>query len=115
MKANCPMHLEKFPMDTQTCPLVIGSRACFEKYIEYSVHAILIKIAQVTCFVCVLSVDGYDINYVQYRWTYGPNASIKMAPDMTLSQFDLIDFPQGAENRSLPMGGKCETVFYFPR
>ena len=26
IKASCPMHLENFPMDTQTCPLQVGSR-----------------------------------------------------------------------------------------
>ena len=26
IKATCPMHLHKFPMDTQTCPLKFGSR-----------------------------------------------------------------------------------------
>ncbi len=29
IKASCPMHLENFPMDTQACPLIFGSRKCF--------------------------------------------------------------------------------------
>jgi gamma-aminobutyric acid receptor subunit alpha len=42
---------------------------------------------------------------VIYRWAYGENKSIKMAPDMTLSQFDLIGIPSGKENKTLPMKG----------
>jgi gamma-aminobutyric acid receptor subunit alpha len=30
IKASCPMHLENFPMDTQTCPLMFGSRESIE-------------------------------------------------------------------------------------
>ena len=32
-----------------------------------------------------------------YTWTHGPGNSVKMAPDMRLSQFDLIGFPAGNE------------------
>ncbi|KAK2155330.1 hypothetical protein LSH36_242g00015 [Paralvinella palmiformis] len=62
IKASCPMYLEKFPMDIQTCPLKFGSH-------------------------------GYSVPDVVYKWTYGTNKSIKIASDMTLSQFDLISFP----------------------
>lgn len=40
-------------------------------------------------------LDGYGVEDVQYVWTFGPSESIKIAPDMTLSQFDLIGFPHG--------------------
>ncbi|CAD5114971.1 DgyrCDS4001 [Dimorphilus gyrociliatus] len=46
-----------------------------------------------------LASHGYDTSDVLYVWTYGAGSSIKMASDMTLSQFDLIDFPQG--NRTI--------------
>ena len=39
--------------------------------------------------------DGYRTNDVVYVWTHGAAGSIKMAPDMTLSQFDLIGHPAG--------------------
>ncbi|ELU14206.1 hypothetical protein CAPTEDRAFT_100858 [Capitella teleta] len=80
IKASCPMHLENFPMDTQTCPLVFGSH-------------------------------GYGTTDVIYRWKYGVNKSIKMAPDMTLSQFDLIGIPSGKENKTLPMKGSFSALW----
>ena len=41
-----------------------------------------------------------------YVWTHGPTNSIKMASDMTLSQFDLIGFPAGNETLSQPARGE---------
>ena len=29
IKSTCPMHLQKYPLDTQTCPLMIGSCESF--------------------------------------------------------------------------------------
>ncbi len=43
--------------------------------------------------------DGYDKDDVAYIWTHGVDNSIKMASDMTLSQFDLIGFPAGNESQ----------------
>ncbi|CAL8117419.1 unnamed protein product [Orchesella dallaii] len=36
IKAKCPMCLRNFPMDTQSCPLIIGSYAYTSKHIVYS-------------------------------------------------------------------------------
>ena len=41
--------------------------------------------------------DGYGVEDLLYEWTHGPARSIKMASDMRLSQFDLVDFPAGNE------------------
>ncbi len=43
---------------------------------------------------------------LQYVWTHGADRSIKMAPDMRLSQFDLIGFPAGNATFTLT-GGNC--------
>lgn len=51
-----------------------------------------------------LASHGYDTSDVLYIWTYGAGNSIKMASDMTLSQFDLIDFPQGNQTISHARG-----------
>ncbi|KAK2140777.1 hypothetical protein LSH36_1251g00009 [Paralvinella palmiformis] len=37
---------------------------------------------------------GYSVTDLIYMWTYG-HQSIKIAQDMTLSQFDVIEFPHG--------------------
>ncbi|XP_074650714.1 gamma-aminobutyric acid receptor subunit alpha-2-like [Tubulanus polymorphus] len=73
IKATCPMHLEKFPMDMQNCPFQIGSY-------------------------------GYSTRDVSYRWVFGPEESIKISPDMKLSQFDLIGHPAGNETFTLKSG-----------
>lgn len=54
--------------------------------------------------------DGYGITDVIYKWTYGANKSVKMAPDMTLSQFDLIGIPSGKENKTFPVKGELTRV-----
>ncbi|CAG7732024.1 unnamed protein product [Allacma fusca] len=38
IKAKCPMCLKNFPMDTQSCPLIIGSYAYTTKQIRYEWH-----------------------------------------------------------------------------
>ena len=43
--------------------------------------------------VCV--VDGYGEDDVLYTWTHGADGSIKMAPDMKLSQYDLVGLSAG--------------------
>ncbi|XP_055684188.1 gamma-aminobutyric acid receptor alpha-like [Lutzomyia longipalpis] len=61
IKASCPMELKNFPVDRQSCPLILGSYAYTSRQLVYE----------------WLTSDSVDFN-----------------PDMTLSQFDLIDFPQ---------------------
>ncbi|KAK8734809.1 hypothetical protein OTU49_005665, partial [Cherax quadricarinatus] len=62
INANCPMNLNNFPMDTQRCPLKLGSFA-------------------------------YTTRDVMYRWN--EDRRIVIAPDLMLSQFDLIATPSG--------------------
>ena len=49
--------------------------------------------------------DGYSASDVEYVWTHGNGKSIKMASDMTLSQFDLVGIPANNETAKRP-GGK---------
>ncbi|CAL4111700.1 unnamed protein product, partial [Meganyctiphanes norvegica] len=65
INANCPMNLEDFPMDTQKCPLKLGS-------------------------------FGYTTDDVVYKWN--KDRQVVIAPDLMLSQFDLIGSPSGFEN-----------------
>ncbi|CAH1776596.1 unnamed protein product [Owenia fusiformis] len=65
IKATCPMHLEKFPMDMQSCPLRVGSFA-------------------------------YTQEEVTYVWKNG-NSSVKVSPDVQMSQFNLKSIPSGNE------------------
>uniref|UniRef100_A0A1B0DRB5 Gamma-aminobutyric acid receptor alpha-like n=1 Tax=Phlebotomus papatasi TaxID=29031 RepID=A0A1B0DRB5_PHLPP len=60
-QASCPMELKNFPVDRQSCPLILGSYAYTSRQLVYE----------------WLTSDSVDFN-----------------PGMTLSQFDLIDFPQ---------------------
>ncbi|MPC41889.1 Gamma-aminobutyric acid receptor alpha-like [Portunus trituberculatus] len=65
INAYCPMSLHNFPMDTQRCPLKMGSFA-------------------------------YTTRDVVYRWN--GDRQVVIAPDLMLSQFDLIATPSGFEN-----------------
>lgn len=38
VQAECPMHLEDFPMDSHSCPLKFGSCKCQQIYIIQTVH-----------------------------------------------------------------------------
>lgn len=89
------MHLEKFPMDTQTCPLILGSREWTHD--QYDIIS------------CIIT-DGYTLSDVVYRWMYGDNKSVKMAPDMTLSQFDLVGIKEGQDNKTIQFKGETTKV-----
>nr|XP_045622071.1 gamma-aminobutyric acid receptor subunit alpha-2-like [Procambarus clarkii] len=85
INANCPMNLHNFPMDTQRCPLQLGSFA-------------------------------YTTRDVVYRWN--EERRIVIAPDLMLSQFDLIATPSGFENTTRRAAGEFSTLlasFYLQR
>ncbi|XP_063869283.1 gamma-aminobutyric acid receptor alpha-like [Scylla paramamosain] len=71
IKATCPMKLHQFPMDTQRCPLRLGSFA-------------------------------YTTRDVLYRWNAA--RQVVTAPDLMLSQFDLIATPSSFENTTRRTG-----------
>ncbi|KAK3910973.1 Gamma-aminobutyric acid receptor subunit alpha-6 [Frankliniella fusca] len=63
IKATCPMELRNFPMDTQSCPLIIGSYA-------YPLHSVVYE--------WLGGPGGVSVDFV---------------PGMALSQFDLMGAP----------------------
>ncbi|XP_037787749.1 gamma-aminobutyric acid receptor alpha-like [Penaeus monodon] len=84
INANCPMNLRDFPMDTQHCPLKLGS-------------------------------FSYTTRDVVYRWN--KDRQVVIAPDLMLSQFDLIAAPSGDENTTR-RAGEFSTLlasFYLQR
>ena len=100
------MRLQKFPMDTQLCPLHFGSRKYYihTRFFRHYLHAagsfccccaLALHFFQCFILLLLLSSDGYGVDDVLYVWTHGAGKSIAMAPIMTLSQFDLIGFPSG--------------------
>ncbi|KAB0401293.1 hypothetical protein E2I00_005904, partial [Balaenoptera physalus] len=73
VQAECPMHLEDFPMDAHSCPLKFGS--C--KYGDE---------------------DAYTTSEVTYIWTYNASDSVQVAPDGSrLNQYDLLGQSIGKE------------------
>ncbi|ROT80347.1 putative GABA-gated ion channel GRD isoform X2 [Penaeus vannamei] len=76
INAICPMNLHDFPMDTQHCPLRLGSFA-------------------------------YTTRDVLYKWNRA--RQVVIAPDLMLSQFDLIAAPSGTENTTR-RGGTFSTL-----
>ncbi|KAI4892073.1 hypothetical protein NFI96_022379, partial [Prochilodus magdalenae] len=79
VQAECPMHLEDFPMDSHSCPLKFGSFSFF-----YSNVTVLL------CFASLLRVDAYTLTEVTYVWTRNATFSVEVAPDGSrLNQYDL--------------------------
>ncbi|GFO09338.1 gamma-aminobutyric acid receptor subunit alpha-6 [Plakobranchus ocellatus] len=66
IKANCPMHLEKFPMDSQLCPLYIGSCAhsILTVFFDFRRHTgfFLIQVYLPCCLLVILSWVSFWIN-----------------------------------------------------
>lgn len=85
IKATCPMELRNFPMDRQSCPLILGS--C--KYLR-------VISDEHTIWFCIFSIqfrlDAYTSKSLVYEWQNSD--SVSFVPGMTLSQFDLISMPQ---------------------
>ncbi|KAK8394448.1 hypothetical protein O3P69_006559 [Scylla paramamosain] len=80
INAYCPMSLHNFPMDTQRCPPKDGLLGCTD----------WLCLAWYTCRV------AYTTRDVVYRWN--GDRQVVIAPDLMLSQFDLIATPSGFEN-----------------
>ncbi len=57
----------------------------------------------------VSAADGYGEDDVLYVWTHGADRSIKMAPDMKLSQYDLVGLSAG--NTTAMSAGKIRLTF----
>ncbi|GAB0195016.1 gamma-aminobutyric acid receptor subunit alpha-3 [Grus japonensis] len=75
--AECPMHLEDFPMDVHACPLKFGS--C--KYYDQPLQG-----------------DAYTKTEVIYTWTLGKDKSVEVAKGGSrLNQYDLLGHVVGTE------------------
>lgn len=78
IKAKCPMELRNFPMDRQSCPLILGSCKFPQKSIFFVLKLVL--------------PDAYTNRQLVYQWQ-NEGQSVNFVPGMTLSQFDLMSFP----------------------
>lgn len=71
------MELKNFPMDRQSCPLIIGSCRYSPLLFILSTHTLL------------PFADGYTNQQLVYEWQNHDDA-VSFVPGMTLNQFDLI-------------------------
>lgn len=83
IKASCPMELKSFPMDRQSCPLILGSCKYHWNISYWQAHKSLFQLT-----------DAYTSQELVYQWQTQNDDSVNFVPGMTLSQFDLISFPQ---------------------
>ncbi|CAL8402095.1 unnamed protein product [Boreogadus saida] len=82
--AECPMHLEDFPMDAHACPLKFGSYAYTNDEVVY------------------------------LWWTKGDESSVSVAPDGSrLNQYDLLGHEFGKETISSSTGEYVVMTTYF--
>ena len=89
------MRLEKFPMDTQKCPLKLGSCKLNNPDVVRCRHNYSSVFVMDNVFLLLLFLPpvGYTSSDVIYRWN--PARQVAIAEDMKLSQFDLVDCPAG--------------------
>lgn len=76
------MELKNFPMDRQSCPLIIGS--C-----RYYLPALLFT-TLISPSLSLPLQDGYTNQQLVYEWQNQADA-VSFVPGMTLNQFDLIN------------------------
>ncbi|GIY63288.1 gamma-aminobutyric acid receptor subunit alpha-6 [Caerostris extrusa] len=68
VKASCPMHLRKYPLDTQACPLEIGSYAYPSTDVLYSWNGDdAVTVSKDVVFVTVRFSEYHTIKPYQYR------------------------------------------------
>ncbi len=94
IKATCPMHLENFPMDTQTCPLRFGSRKCqaecwlalFRSLYTWNEHKTEIHFSVVESVVFFFSASLYPLLFLTFF------LSFSFFPFLSLSPFPFYFF-----------------------
>lgn len=86
IKATCPMELRNFPMDRQSCPLILGSCKYFSNVLFSTLSCPYLRFQYLT------HQDAYTSKSLIYEWQ--SSDSVSFVPGMTLSQFDLISMPQ---------------------
>ena len=77
------MDLREFPMDHQSCPLVLGS--CKKKH-SHLINDYVVRIMRFS-----LLADSYTAEDLIYEWDEAQG--VKFLGDVELSQFDLISSP----------------------
>ncbi|KAG9351977.1 hypothetical protein JZ751_023228 [Albula glossodonta] len=106
--AECPMHLEDFPMDAHACPLKFGSFNVpgSERKEQLAERAVEWK--------ACLSEHAYTNNEVVYLWTKGHEMSVAVAKDGSrLNQYDLLGHVTGKETISSSTGEYIVMTTYF--
>ncbi|KAI4882502.1 hypothetical protein NFI96_018898, partial [Prochilodus magdalenae] len=123
--AECPMHLEDFPMDAHACPLKFGSCFATKWSINWEhpilrrsqqrreISALLQELTEAE-YKHLLYVNAYTNNEVVYIWTADDEKSVSVAPDGSrLNQYDLLGHVIGKETISSSTGEYVVMTTYF--
>ncbi|ODM90107.1 Gamma-aminobutyric acid receptor subunit alpha-6 [Orchesella cincta] len=90
IKASCPMHLRKFPLDSQSCPLEIGS--CKRELADDD-HDEKASLSKFHLFY------GYSNNDVLYAWFKSGKDPVGREEGVNLAQYDLTEIKTKEEIR----------------
>lgn len=92
------MELRNFPMDRQSCPLILGSCEYFIKLcVNFNVlccglrESCRYRTTVLLLIFFLLITDAYTSGQLIYEWQEG--SSVNFVPGMALSQFDLMGSP----------------------